>query len=390
MGLTLAPHPPDTSLRDAAMRAAEIAGRWAADVDRDARFPHEALGALREARLLGALIPASLGGLGSTFHEVADACEILGTKCANTAMVFAMHQIEVHLLTRHTRVAPAFRPVLQDIAERQLLLASATTEREVGGDIRASRCAVERDGNTFRLEKDASVISYGEMADAVLVTARRAPDAAGNDQVLVYAPREALTLELTSGWDTLGFRGTCSSGYRLTVEGDVDWILPEPFGAMAARTMLPTSHTLWASLWLGIATDAVRRARAAVRADARRHPDRLPAAARRVAELTGTLQSMEAVVHDAVAHYERHLDDDETLAGMAFTLRMNNLKTLASTLLVQIVSDAMLVTGLGGYRRDSATSVERHLRDAFGAPIMVGNDRITGNSAAMLTVMKDG
>ena len=69
---------------------------------------------------------------------------------------------------------------------------------------------------------------------------------------------------------------------------------------------------------------------------------------------------------------------------------MNNLKTLASTLLVQIVSDAMLVTGLGGYRRDSATSVERHLRDAFGAPIMVGNDRITGNSAAMLTVMKDG
>jgi len=392
MGLSLAtPDAPDTThLRDAAQRAAAVAGRYADEVDRNARFPREAIAELREARLLGALVPSSLGGLGAPLRDVAAVCEILGESCANAAMVFAMHQIEVHMLVRHTHASPVLRAIVQDVAERQLLLASATTEREVGGDIRSSRCAVEREGTRFRLRKQASVISYAESADAILVTARRAPDAAPGDQVLAYAPREACTLALASGWDTLGFRGTCSCGWDLSVGGDASWILPEPFEVIAARTMLPTSHILWASLWLGIATDAVRRARAAVRAEARTHPDRMPTAARRVAELTATLQALEALVHDAVAHYERCLDDEDALGGMPFALRMNNLKTVASTMLVHIVSEAMVATGLGGYRRDSATSVERHLRDAFGAPIMVGNDRITGSSAAMLTVLKDG
>jgi acyl-CoA dehydrogenase len=389
VGLSLEPAPTG-SLHDAALRAGRVAERFVDEVDREARFPREAVAALREERLLGAMVPTMFGGLGASLTEVAGVCETLGARCANTAMVFAMHQIEVHALVRHGQGAPALRAFLHDLASNQLLLASATTEREVGGDIRSSRCAVVRDGTGFRLRKDASVISYGEDADAILVTARREPDAAPGDQVLVLALRSGCTLERTSGWDTLGFRGTCSSGYLLEVEGPGDWILPEPFSGIVTRTMLPTAHTLWASLWLGIATDAVRRARAAVRTAARRHPDRPPAAALRIAELTGLLQSLSAVVHDGVAEYERRLHDDEALAGMPFALRMNNVKTVASRLLVEIVSGAMLATGLEGYRRDSSVSVERHLRDAFGAPIMVGNDRITGNSAAMLTVLKDG
>ena len=56
-------------------------------------------------------------------------------------------------------------------------MASATTEVGVGGDLRSSLCAVEVDGDRFRLTKKAPVISYGEAADDILVTCRKSPDA---------------------------------------------------------------------------------------------------------------------------------------------------------------------------------------------------------------------
>src|SRR5437764_13446 len=54
---------------------AEIAGPASADVDRQARFPHEAFAALREERLLSALVPTELGGAGATLIDVAGVVE---------------------------------------------------------------------------------------------------------------------------------------------------------------------------------------------------------------------------------------------------------------------------------------------------------------------------
>ena len=81
--------------------AEEVAGPNAGDVDRDARFPVEALDALRELRALSALIPQELGGGGVSFGAVATACFELGRRCGASAMVFAMHQIQVFTLVRH-------------------------------------------------------------------------------------------------------------------------------------------------------------------------------------------------------------------------------------------------------------------------------------------------
>ena len=89
---------------------------------------------------------------------------MLGQQCANTAMVFAMHQIQVAAIVRHCGASVWFDGWLADLAHRQLLLASATTEVEVGGDVRRSICAVERDGDALRLCKQAPVISYAEVS----------------------------------------------------------------------------------------------------------------------------------------------------------------------------------------------------------------------------------
>jgi acyl-CoA dehydrogenase len=300
-------------------------------------------------------------------------------------MVFAMHQIQVACLVRHGGTA-LLDELLAGVAADGLLLASATTEIGVGGDVRTSTCAVERRDGRFRLEKLAPVISYGVHADAVLATARRTSDSPPSDQVLVACRRPALELEATSGWDTLGFRGTCSLGFRLRVEDDEGCVLPAPYGEISSRTMLPTSHVLWASVWLGLATAAADRARAHVRADARKQPGTTPPAAVHLAELVAVHQQLDDLVHGAARCCDEAADDPDVLDGMAFALRMNALKVSASQLVVDIANRALGVCGMAGYRNDSAVSIGRILRDAHGAAVMIHNDRVNANNAQMLLI----
>jgi acyl-CoA dehydrogenase len=304
-------------------------------------------------------------------------------------MVFAMHQIQVACIVRHGATLPNFRQYLTELAEREWLIASATSEVGIGGDVRTSSCAVQRDGDNFTLEKRAPVISYGEHADDILATARRNPDAPGNDQVIVLLRKDQLALQPTHSWDTLGFRGTCSLGYLLTAKAPAEQILPVPYSDISSQTMLPVSHIVWTSLWLGIATSAVSRARAYIRAEARKNPGKAPAASVRLAEVVSVLQGMRANVNDTVREYEQVMHDPDALSSIGVTLRMNNLKLSSSKLVIDIVSQAMLICGMAGYKNDSPYSLGRHLRDAYGAALMINNDRIYGANASLLLVHKD-
>jgi len=368
---------------------ADVAGPAATSVDREARFPREAVAALRDEHMFSIMVPRELGGRGATIGDVAAICETLGRSCSATAMIFAMHQIEVACLVRHGLDVPYFRRYLTELTEREWLIASATSEIGVGGDLRRSVCAIERDGAHFRITKQAPVISYGAEAHDILLTARRAPDAAPGDQVIVLLRKEDTTLLPVGEWDTLGMRGTCSLGFTLQSSGDVDQILPVAFGEIASQTMLPISHVLWTSLWLGITADAVSRARAFVRAEARKSPGVVPPGATRLADVVADLGAMRATVHGGLADFERHQDDPEALAGLGFTIRMNNLKLNASRMAPEIIGSALGVCGISGYRYDSPYSIGRHLRDAHSAALMINNDRVISANASLLLVSKE-
>ncbi len=304
-------------------------------------------------------------------------------------MVYAMHQIQVACIVRHAPSSPYFQRYLQQLTDQEKLIASATSEVGVGGDVRTSLCAINLEGDQVIFEKQAPVISYGEHADDILATTRRSPEAPSNDQVLILLHKEQITLTPMNGWDALGFRGTCSSGFTLSARATMEQILPVPYSTISSQTMLPVSHIVWTSLWLGIATSAVSRARAFIRAEARKSPGKALAASVRLAEVVSVLQGMHANVQDTTREYERVKDDPDALSSITFALRMNNLKLSASKLVIDIVSQAMLICGMAGYKNDSPYALGRHLRDAYGAALMINNDRIYGANASMLLVHKD-
>ena len=326
---------PEFSAHLAALKAiaVDVAAANAPDVDTKARFPRETIQALQKAKLLSAPIPRELGGPGYGMRELAALCSTLAQSCGSSAMVLAMHYIQVACIARHAQTSAFFRDYLKDLVEHQYVLASMTSENGTFGETRTSICAVERSDGRFKLDKDATTGSYCEHADGILVTCRRGPEAPSSDQVLVLVRKGDYKLTQTTSWDTLGMRGTCSPGFKLESAGSEEQIIPGAFADSSAQTMVPYSHILWASLWWGIAADAVGRAAEFVRAGARKNPGTVPPTATRLAEVSTQVQAARhnwlalATEFDELDAKPNGLKD---LLNIGWALKLNNLKINAS------------------------------------------------------------
>ena len=362
-----------------------IARTYADAVDAQGRFPHEAIEALKRHRLLGVMIPAGLGGEGARLGQVADLCFALGRACSATAMIFAMHQVAVACLMRHHGDRAWQLGFLRRTAAQQLLLASSTTEGRAGGAVRRSWSPIERspdaDADGVGLSRVAGAISYGEEADAIVTTARRDPQAAESDQVLVVFQRQDYRLERTADWDAMGMRGTCSHAFNLEAKGRSEQILPVPYGDIHAQTMTPYAHILWGSAWAGVAAEAVERARLYLRRAGRQASAAPPPGARHLAEAKASLKTLCSLLADSIATLEQALEAPDEVMRVGMQSAISMLKVQASELAVGAVMSALRTCGLSGYRNSGELSLGRLLRDVLTAPLMISNDRILADLA---------
>jgi acyl-CoA dehydrogenase len=377
----------DQTFSEAITRIAEsVAAAHADTVDREARFPVEAITAMREAGLLSALVPGSLDGPGVSLAAVADGCSVLGRHCAATAMVFAMHHAQIFMIVRHLEGSPWFEDYLRRVVAEQRLLASVTTEQGTGGDMGRSIAPLRRDEDgQLTFIKHAPTVSYGAHADDYFTTLRRSEAAPETDQVFVLHHGEDSTLTQLGPWDPLGMRGTCSPGFSIQARLREEQVLADPVSAVLSDTVA-AAFIFWSHAWLGAATAAFERAHRHVRASARRRPgESLPEAnslARLSAELSSFRSDVQAGLTDFLAL------EGESLQMIQTVLRFNHLKITAAEQAPRICLGALQLIGIAGYLNDSPYSVGRHLRDSLSAGLMVNNDRIHAMNAAMLTVTK--
>jgi acyl-CoA dehydrogenase len=364
-----------------ARAAADIARSNAAAVDAEARFPTEAFAEIRQQRLLGIQVSPGLGGEGASIAEIADVCYILGQACSSTALIYAMHQIKMACITRHTKGSAALERIQSRIATEQLLMASSTTEGQAGGNVRSSEAAVEHDGAQVTLERKATVISYAVEADGVVTTARRSADAAGSDQVLLVLLKADYSLERLQVWDTLGMRGTHSEGFTLRARAAAEQIMPEPYERIHAQTMVPFAHLLWGSVWAGIAAAAVGKAQAFVRHAVRSANGQMPPGAAHFTQSVSTLRTLRGVLAANLRSYESVMSDEKAISSLEFQAMITLTKVQASELAVTAVLSSLRACGLSGYRNDTEFTIGRLLRDVLSAPLMINNDRILTNLA---------
>ena len=329
------------SLIERATRTAAAAAADADEVDRDARFPHKAFEVAREQKLLGVMIPVEFGGFGASIYDVTDICYTLGRACASTAMIYAMHTTKVACVIRHGHGIPWMETMMRRVARDQWLLASSTTEGQNGGNIRASAAAVDHAGDAVSLVRDATVISYGAEADGLVTIARRATDAAASDQVLLALAKDDYSLKQTQGWETLGMRGTCTTGFELKVDCAGRPHLP---GSLR-QDPCPDHDAVRASvlvLGLGRHRRCGRDPCAGFRPQGGPHlgrPDAAGAAHFTAAKMS--LAKLRAMIAANVDTFARAEHDERALSSLDFQSSITLLKVEASELAVETVMSAM-------------------------------------------------
>ncbi len=385
---------PEVFVADVRRVAQEVAALHAGDVDANARFPHEAVDALREIGALAAYVPTEYGGAGLGLPEMASACYHLGRSCAATAMIFAMHQLQIANIVRHVDAADAWHlDYLSRVSAEQRLVASCTTELGTGGDMGRSIAAVQPGpGGEASFEKQTPTMSYSAYADDILMSLRRAPDAEESDQVMVLVSRDQYTLEPTGVWDTLGMRGTCSPGVIVRGHFAPEQILAQPFATMMSETIVPISHIMWANLWLGLGTEAFERGRTFVRAAARRSPGAPVPAARKLSEVLLDLRLVRAEIESAGRDFASWDASEDRAELRTFTagLRFNALKLAVSERVPEICLATLSLIGVMAYKNDSPFAIGRLLRDALSAQVMIANERIHTTNAGLIPLAKEG
>ena len=133
----------------------------------------------------------------------------------------------------------------------------------------------------------------------------------------------------------------------------------------------------------------MRKARRFVQAEARAKPGTAPPSALRLSEASALLEQFRDTVWAGRARFEQLCEDRQELSSIGFALAMNSLKLTSSTLVVDLVGRAMQVCGIASYRHDSPYSLGRYLRDAYGAGLMVNNDRIHQINGQLLLAVRE-
>jgi alkylation response protein AidB-like acyl-CoA dehydrogenase len=185
-------------------------------VDREARFPSEAVAGLAEHGLLGLGVPPALGGPGGGPAEIVAAVERIASACSSTAMVYVMHAIAVQTLLAGAAGSGANEDVLREVATGRHLTTLAFSEAATRSHFWAQASRAEVDGGDVVIEARKSWVTSAGHADSY-VTATGAPGADDPLSTELYLiPAGAPGITVGGPFDGLGLCGNASSAIELS------------------------------------------------------------------------------------------------------------------------------------------------------------------------------
>lgn len=331
----------------------------AAQLDRDAAFPREAITALGKAGLLGLVSATGVGGLGLGLPEATRVVERIARDCPATAMVVTMHYAGTTLVELH---GP--EDIRREIAAGRHLTTLAWSETGSRSHFWAPVGTATADGGHVVLNASKSMVTSAGEADSYVWSSL--PVGAEGASTIWLVERRLDGLQSPRPFDGLGLRANASAP---VVAEDVRVPLSRRMGedgqgqAIMFNDELPVFVNLIASVSIGLMEGALQRAVAHV-------TSAKFAAGGTLADLP-TLRAQLAQARNALdaARGVRAMALESMRSGADDTfLRVLQVKAVAAEAALAVTDTAMRVCGGAAFRKD--VGIERLFRDARAAAIM--------------------
>lgn len=338
-----------------------VAGANARDVDTAARFPTEAVHALRESGLLGLTLPQEAGGLGGGPNELVEVLSALAGACGSTAMIYLMH---ISAVMPMAAAPPAGLPgLVADLASGRALASLAFSEAGSRSHFWAPVSQARQNGAGVLLNARKSWVTSAGHADVYLVSTRTA---AADTVDLFAVPAGCPGVEVAGAWRGMGLRGNASSPMTFVSEVPEDTRLGAAGDGMdlMLQTVLPWFNLGNASVSVGLSRAAVEAAIRHTSAARLEHLDEslaaLPTVRARLAKMAIELAVTTAYLHQAAGRLAEPRDDT--------MLHVLGVKAAANDAALSITDVAMRVCG--GAAFSEHLQIDRYFRDARAGHVM--------------------
>jgi len=349
--------------------AAERLAPFAAEWDRTAQFPSDAVRAMGEVGLLGMLVPEKWGGADVDYLSYALAVEEIAAADGSCSTIMSVHNSVGCLPVVKFGNENQKGVYLRKLASGEILACFCLTEPGAGSDAAGIRTRARRDGEFYLLDGSKQFVSNGSQAGLAIVFAVTDPGS-GKDGVSAFlVPTSTEGFKVARLEKKLGLHASDTAHVvlencripvtaRLGEEGD---------GLRIALANLEGGR-------IGIAAQAIGLARAGYEAALAYARQRVTfgkpiiehqAIAFRLADMATKIEAGRALVHAAAR--QRDLGEPSLkLAAMA--------KLYASEMAEEVASDALQIHGGYGYIADYP--IERIYRDVRVCKIYEGTSDI--------------
>jgi len=347
---------------------------YAAEVDQQARFPHEAQDALVKADLHAVHIPEAYAGAGADAIATVIVIEEVARVCASSSLIPAVNKLgTVPLLLAGS--AELNQRYLPPVARGDAMFSYALSEPEAGSDAAAMRTRAVKDGDTFILNGTKRWITNAGASRFYTVMAVTEPDAGANGISAFVVEQDDPGFSVGAPERKLGIKGSPTRELyfdNCVIPAD-RLIGEEGSGFRTALATLDHTRITIAAQALGIAQGALDYAVGYVRE--RKQFGKAIAEFQGIqfmlADMAMKLEAARQLTYAAAARSER------AMAGAKvpdLTFMSSACKCLASDMAMEVTTDAVQLLGGYGYVHDYP--VERMMRDAKITQIYEGTNQI--------------
>ncbi|WP_028226347.1 acyl-CoA dehydrogenase family protein [Paraburkholderia ferrariae] len=355
----------------------KVAAR-AAQIDRDAAYPHDMFELLKGLGMFTLPFPEEYGGTGSLLSACI-AVEEFGRVCYNTAYLLVVQWVPFGAILAGGTAEQKQR-WLPGLAQGELRGALALTESQSGSDVSGIKTHARKDGDGYVLNGSKIWCSNSPLADFILVAAKTLDEAGqplGINLFIVEKGSPGLTIGKEE--DKMGARGVPScplffdsvrlpESARLGTEGGA--------GFKVAMEALNSSRPIIAARAIGIAQGAIDHS---IEFVANR-----TAFGQKISDFQGVRWMLADMAMKTEAArqlvYRTATMADAGVSGKTLAPMAAMAKCHASDVAMQVATDAVQLFGAAGISAEYP--INRYFRDAKVVQIIEGTNQIQRNIIA--------